>query len=72
MAKSFEPPVEAYVTEIRIEPLVNRNAYVFEVGIFQVDWFLYKIIPGCNYPSECLTENCRPSAPKKPMVALNS
>jgi len=58
--------------KIRIESLVNRDTYVFGLGILRVDWLLYKIMPGCNYPSECLTEIEVSSTPKKPMVALNS
>ena len=71
-AKSFEPLVEAYMAKIRIELLVNRDAYVFGFGVLHVDRFLCEIMPGCNYPSECLTEIGISSAPKKPMVALNS
>lgn len=70
--KSFEPLVEIYIAKIRIEPLENHNAYVFGVGVLQVDGLLYEIMPGWAYPSECLTETGVPGVPKKPIVALNS
>ena len=60
------------MAKIRIESLVNRDAYVFGLGILHVDGLLYEIMPGCDYPSECLAEFGVSSAPKKPMVALNS
>jgi hypothetical protein len=70
--KSFEPLVETYIAEIRAEPLVNHSAYVFKVRVLQVGGLLDEIMPGCAYPSECLTEVGVPNPPKKPMVALNS
>lgn len=60
------------MAKVRTRPLVNHNTYVIEVSVLQVDGFLYEIMPGCTYPSECLTEIGTSSAPKKPMVALNS
>ena len=72
MAKSFKPLVETYATKIRVESIVNHNAYVFKVGVLQIDGLLYEIMPGCTYPSERPTKTGTSNAPKKPMVALNS
>jgi len=55
-AKSLGSLVEAYMIKLRIEPLVNRNAYVLGVGIFQVDGLLNEIMPGCTNPSKCPTK----------------
>ena len=72
MARSFEPLAEACMVKIRIESSVNYNTYMFEVSVLQVDGLLHEIMPSCIYPSKCLVEIDISSAPKKPIVALNS
>ena len=72
MARSFEPLTEACMAKIRIESSANCKTYMFEVSVLQVNGLLHEIMPSCIYPSECLVEIDISSAPKKPMVALNS